>query len=79
MEDIRIVINRSSRLIKSISKRILGNDGENLQENLVFSFEDEFVNGQARLEYQLPDDTTGWLALTEGEETYQIPDLSDTC
>ena len=73
MEDIRIVINRSSRLIKSISKRILGNDGENLQENLVFSFEDEFVNGQARLEYQLPDDTTGWLALTEGEETYQIP------
>lgn len=73
MEDIRIVINRSSRLIKSISKRILGNDGENLQENLVFSFEDEFVNGQARLEYQLPNDTTGWLALTEGEETYQIP------
>ena len=72
MEDIRIVINRSSRLIKSISKRILGNDGENLQENFVFSFEDEFVNGQARLEIST-NDAVSYMILTKVDETYQLP------
>ena len=73
MENINITINKQTRMIKSISKRVLGNDGENLQENLIFSFEDEFVNGTARLELIMPDDTTNYLMLTKSEETYQIP------
>ena len=72
MENINIRINRQTRMTY-ISRNVIGNDGENLQENLVFSFEDEFVDGQARLELKMPDKTKSWITLTKVGETYQIP------
>ena len=50
MKDIKIKINKATRMV-NLSKTTIGNDGENLQGNFIFEFEDEFVNGQARLEY----------------------------
>lgn len=73
MEDIMIIINKQSRMVQNISKKTIGNDGENLQENLVFSFSDEFVDGTARLELTMPDDTNSYVMLTKTNETYQIP------
>ena len=73
MENINIVVNKQTRMINEIQKKIIGNDGENLQENLVFSFDDEFVNGQGRLELIMPDKTKSWITLTKVDETYQIP------
>lgn len=73
MENINVIINKHSRMIQNISKRVIGNDGENLQENLVFSFDDEFVNGTARLEITMPDGTNCYHMLTKVDETYQLP------
>ena len=73
MENINIVINKQTRMIQDLPRAIIGNDGENLQENLVFSFDDEFVQGQARLEIIMPDKTKTWFSLTQVEETYQLP------
>ena len=70
MENIYIKINKSTRQV-NLSKYVIGNDGENLQENLVFEF-DEFVDGTARLELS-KGDTKSYLMLTKEEETYQIP------
>lgn len=72
MEDINILINKTTRMVV-LSKVTLGNDGESLQENLVFSFNDEFVNGTARLELTMPDDTISYIMLTKVGETYQLP------
>ena len=72
MEDINILINKTTRMVV-LSKVTLGNDGESLQENLVFSFNDEFVNGTARLELTMPDDTNSYIMLTKVGETYQLP------
>ena len=52
MKDIEIKISRETRMV-DLSKTTIGNDGENLQGNLVFSFTDDFVKGQGRLEYIL--------------------------
>ena len=54
MKDIEIKITRATRYV-DIEKETekVGNEGENLQTNLVFSFTDTFVNGQARLEYTI--------------------------
>ena len=49
MNNINIVINKATRKV-NLFKSVIGNDGENLQENFVFTFDDEFVNGTARLE-----------------------------
>ena len=73
MENINIVINKETRMIKYMSKYVIGNDGENLQENLIFSFDDTFINGQARLELLMPNKTKQWIALEKVDETYQIP------
>ena len=71
MENINIKIEKSTRKVE-LSKSVIGNDGENLQENLVFSF-DEFVDGTGRLEIIKPDKTKSYLMLEKVEETYQIP------
>lgn len=73
MENIDIVINKKTRMIQDLPRTVIGNDGENLQENLVFSFEDEFVEGQARLELLMPNKEKQWFPLTQVEETYQLP------
>ena len=71
MENINILIYKSTRQV-DLSKSVIGNDGENLQENLVFTF-DEFVDGTARLEIIKPDKIKSYLMLTKVDETYQIP------
>ena len=70
MEDINIKINRENRTVIA-NKYCIGNDGENLQGNIVFSF-DEFVNGQARLEYVIKG-AKAYQMLEKDGETYKIP------
>ena len=50
----------------------IGNDGENLQGDIIFSFVDVFVNGQARLEYEI-DDGKHFILLEKDGETYKTP------
>lgn len=73
MKDIEIKIKKETRMVE-INKYILGNDGENLQGNFVFTF-DEFVDGQARLEYQLQGEKY-FIVLNKKDYTYQTPILS---
>ena len=73
MENINIVINKKTRMIQEISKKVIGNDGENLQENLIFSFDDEFVDGQARLELLKPNKEKTYIIMEKIDETYQLP------
>lgn len=72
MKNINVTVNRETRKV-TLPKSIIGNDGENLQENLVFSFDDEFVDGQGRLEIILPNKTSNFINLTKIGETYQMP------
>lgn len=71
MKDIEIKISKETRQV-DLSKYVIGNDAENLQGNLVFTFTDEFVIGQARLEYETSD-TKAYLPLIQKEETYVMP------
>ena len=52
MKEILINVSKETRMV-DLNKSVIGNDGENLQGKLVFTFVDEFVNGQARLEYEI--------------------------
>ena len=69
MNDIKVTINKKTRMV-NLSKSIIGNDGENLQSNFIFEFEDEFVNGQARLEYVV-EGKTEYVFLDRENETYR--------
>ena len=71
MKDIEIKISKETRQV-DLSKYVIGNDAENLQGNIVFTFTDEFVIGQARLEYETSD-TKAYLPLIQKEETYVMP------
>ena len=71
MKDIKIKINTKTRMV-TLSKSTIGNDGENLQNNFVFEFDDDFVNGQARLEYVI-DDEKKYVFLDRIDETYTTP------
>ena len=73
MKNIEIKIFKETRMVE-LNKFIIGNDGENLQGNLVFTF-DEFVDGQARLEYVI-DGKKNYIVLEKVDETYQVPILS---
>ena len=55
-----------------IDNSVLGVDNENLQVNLIFSFDDEFVDGTARLEIEIKG-TKSYTMLTKEEETYTLP------
>ena len=58
----------------NIDKSLIGNDNENLQDNLEFSFLDEFVDGQARLELQFEKtNEKTFITLNKVNETYTIP------
>jgi len=74
MKNIEIKVSRETRMVE-INKYVIGNDGANLQGNLIFSFVDEFVNGQARLEYQVSGNKY-YAILEKNDESYQIPILS---
>ena len=73
MNNIEIRINKKSKMV-DLSKTFLGNEGESLQGKLIFSF-DEFVEGQARLEFEI-DGKTDMIFLERVGETYQAPILS---
>ena len=70
MSDMIINIEKKTRKVE-LSQVYLGNDHENLQENLIFTF-DELVNGQARLEYEIKG-YKNYIILTKENETYTIP------
>lgn len=71
MKNINVKINKATRMV-DIEKSVIGNDGENLQENLIFTF-DEFVDGQARLEMVFADKSKSYIVLNKIDNTYQIP------
>ena len=70
MENITAKIEKNTRKVY-LSKSVIGNDGENLQEKLVFSF-DSFVNGTARLELN-KNNTQSYIMLTKVDNTYELP------
>lgn len=72
MNNVLIEINKKTRQV-FLTNSVIGNDGENLQENLVFSFNDEFVDGTGRLELIKPDKEKSYIMLEKIDETYQIP------
>lgn len=71
MKNIEIKIDKNTRMV-DLSKTIIGNDSENLQGKIVFSFVEDFVNGQARLHYEINGEKK-WVALDKVEETYELP------
>jgi hypothetical protein len=73
MKDIKIKITKSTRYVDfENNNEKVGNVGENLQTMLVFSFTDEFVNGQARLEYTINGESQ-YVFMQKVGETYQTP------
>ena len=71
MKNIEIKLNRRTSMVY-LDNTILGNEGENLQGDIIFSFSDTFVNGQARLEYEINGETK-YIPLTKNEESYRTP------
>lgn len=65
---IKIQIEKESRQV-DLEKGFLGNDNENLQETLEFTFTDEFVDGQARLETIINGEKS-FINLDKQEESY---------
>ncbi len=72
MKDIEIKISKENRKIIELSNYEIGNDGENLQGNLIFSFFDEFVDGQARLLYENYKGSF-YIPLIKIDNTYTTP------
>ncbi len=68
--NINIKIEKETRKVWA-DKYTIGNDGENLQCNLVFTF-DEFVDGQAMLFYEI-DDESRFDYLAKVNEQYILP------
>lgn len=81
MKDIEIKISKETRKV-GLSKYVIGNDAENLQGNLVFTFptkindveiDNEFVDGQARLEYVINGESSYIPNLEKKDESYIVP------
>lgn len=71
MTNIEINVSKETRMVY-LNKYTIGNDGENLQGNLVFKFKDNFVNGTGRLEYAI-NGTKTYAVLEKGDKQYSIP------
>lgn len=72
MQDIAVKISKATRMVyKEVA--VIGNDGENLQANLIFSFTDQFVNGVARIDYQFENGEKHFSMLEKQDESYTIP------
>ena len=71
MKDIIIKVSQATRMVDVI-KGTIGNDGENLQGNIIFEFKDGFVDGIGRLEYRI-EGIDYYVMLEKVEETYQVP------
>lgn len=66
-----IKIDKTTRMV-NLAKTVIGNDAENLQETLVFKFINDFVDGQARLEYMI-DGEKYYIPLTKDGKSYTLP------
>lgn len=71
MQNIIVDVSRETRMV-TLSKYTLGVDAEHLQYNLVFKFEDEFIDGTARLEYEIDGDKN-FIMLEKVGESYVMP------
>lgn len=71
MNEFIVKVEKSTRMV-DLPKNVIGNDMENLQEKLIFKFIDEFVNGQARLEYKIGS-TKNYIVLSKENDTYTMP------
>ena len=71
MNEFIVKVEKSTRMV-DLPKNVIGNDMENLQEKLIFKFTDDFVNGQARLEYKIGS-TKNYIVLSKENDTYTIP------
>lgn len=68
INDLQVIVNKKTRFV-NLPRSFIGNDGENLESKITFTFEDEFVNGQARLEYELENEKK-YIVLQKDGETY---------
>ena len=68
INDLQVIVNKKTRFV-DLPRSFIGNDGENIEAKLTFTFEDEFVNGQARLEYEL-DGEKKYIVLEKNGESY---------
>ena len=68
----KILIKTSNRKAKVAGRDILGMNGENLQEVLLFCL-DEKIEGTGIVEVELPDETKGMIEVECIEEGYELP------
>ena len=71
MNDIIIVVDKNAMAYKKCSFQKLGNEQQNLQNKLKFEFEDEIVEGQAWLEYEI-DGVKKFTPMEKYEKGYQV-------
>lgn len=71
MNNLVVTVNKLSRSVTS-PKTYIGVDGENLQELMIFKFDDEFVDGIARLETKIGDEKN-FINMTKVNNSYTIP------
>lgn len=71
MEKIFISVEKKTRMV-GLTQKYIGNDLENLQQELVFKFTDEFVEGSARLEFKVGNNSYH-VPMTKDGESYTIP------
>lgn len=71
MKNLIVNVSKETRMV-SLPKQFIAVDGENLQNKLVFTFIDEFVNGQGRLEYEIKGEKS-YVTLNKENDAYEIP------
>lgn len=71
MNDLIVQVSKGYRTVIP-AKTFIGNDGENLQTKLIFTFLDEFIDGVGRLEV-LIDDEKSYIPLIKENESYYLP------
>lgn len=71
MNDVIIVVDKNAMAYKKNSFQKLGNEQQNLQNKLKFEFEDEIVEGQAWLEFEI-DGVKKYTPMEKYEKGYQI-------
>lgn len=71
MENIIIMVDKNAIAYKKCSFQKIGNEQQNLQNKLKFEFEDEIVEGQAWLEFEI-DGVKKYTPMEKYEKGYQI-------
>lgn len=71
-EDIIIYVNSKTSMIDK-NQSVIGISNENIVSNIIFKFEDGFVDGTARLELIKPDETKGMILMNKEDESYTLP------